>query len=186
MEKQYLPELINGERISLKKHEVHLAEKMFNYVVEDRERLSRFLPWPSLIKSVEDEIEFINQSNEEWANQSAAQYGIYRNSDDEYMGNVAAFSLDWDNCSCEIGYWILGTFEGKGYMSDAVRLIEKIFFGIGFNRIVIRFDPDNERSGSIPKRLNYKFEGTLREAIVVDGEHRNLEVYSKLKKEFVE
>jgi len=26
----------------------------------------------------------------------------------------------------------------------------------------------------------------LREAIVVDGEHRNLEVYSKLKKEFVE
>lgn len=184
MEKQYLPELITCERIALKKHEVYLAEKMYQYVVEDRERLSRFLPWPPFIKSVEDEVDFINRCNESWNNQSAAHYGIYRDSDNEYMGNISVFSLNWANHHCEIGYWILGEFEGKGYMSDAVRLLEKIIFEMGFNRIVIRFDPKNERSGSIPKRLGYHFEGTLREVIIVDGEYRNLEVYSKLKSEF--
>ncbi len=184
MGKQYLSELIKGERISLKKHEIELADKMYQYVVEDRERLSVFLPWPNLIKSVDDEINFINRCNKSWDEQVSSHYGIYRNSDDEYMGNISSFSFNWTSGSCEIGYWILGKFEGKGYMSDAVKLIEKTLYGMGFNRVVIRFDPNNKRLGSIPKRLGYKLEGTLRDAIYVDGQHQNLKVYSKLKREY--
>lgn len=184
MEKKYLPEQLTSERIHLKKHETHLAEKMFQYVLEDKERLSQFLPWPKFINSIQDEINFINRCNESWIDKSGAHYGIYRNSDTEYMGNISSFSFNWENASCEIVYWILGKFEKNGYMSEAVKLIEKTLFETGFNRIVIRFDPQNFRSGSIPKRLGYSFEGILREAVVVDNTFRNLEVYSKLKCEF--
>jgi RimJ/RimL family protein N-acetyltransferase len=181
MDKQYLPELIVCERISLKRHNLSLAQKMFEYVTEDNERLARFLPWANFINKVEDEIDFINKCNESWDKQEGAQYGIFRNEDNEYMGNVGSFSFSWANESCEIGYWILGKFEGLGYMSEAVVALEKVLFQVGFNRIVIRFDPLNNKSGSIPKRLGYSHEGTLREAIKVGERFGNLEVYSKVR-----
>ncbi len=158
MEKQYLPELISGDRVSLKKHAVELAEKMYQYVIEDRERLARFLPWPNFIKSVNDEIDFIKKCTDSWDKQEAAHFGIFRNSDDEYMGNILSFRLNWLHHGREIGYWILGKFERNGYMSDAVTILENILFEMGFNRIVIRCDPLNKRSNSIPRKLNYFYE----------------------------
>jgi len=181
MEKRYLPELITSSRIKLKKHTVDLAQKMFDYVEEDKERLSRFLPWPPFIKTVQDEIDFIKGRLESWEQHQSSDYGIYRLEDDEYMGNIGSFSYNWENESCEIGYWILGKFEGKGYMSEAVSALEQALFEAGFNRIVIRFDPENNKSGSIPRRLGYLHDGVLREAIKVNGSFHNLEVYSKLK-----
>ena len=139
MEKQYLLELISGKRISLRKHTVELADKMYQYVVEDRERLARFLPWPKFINSVDDEIDFINKCSQSWDNQTSVHYGIYRNSDDEYMGNISSFDFDWSNHTCEIGYWILGKFEGQGYMSEAVTLLELAIVGAGNGRTAERW-----------------------------------------------
>ena len=181
MDKFFLPESILAKRISLKRHNPSLAQKMFEYVLEDKERLSRFLPWPKFINKVEDEVDFINKCNDSWDKQESAHFGIFRNEDNEYLGNITSFSFNWASDSCEIGYWILGKFEGSGYMTEAVVLLEDTLFKLGFNRIVIRFDPLNDKSGAIPRRLNYSYEGTLREAIKVDESFRNLEVYSKIK-----
>ncbi len=184
MDKKFLPESIIAKRISLKKHNPSLAQKMFEYVLEDKERLSKFLPWLKFINKAEDEIDFINRCNDSWDKQESAHFGIFRNEDNEYLGNISSFSFNWASESCEIGYWILGKFEGSGYMSEAVVLLEDTLFKLGFNRIVIRFDPINNKSGAIPRRLNYSYEGTLREAIKVDEGFRNLEVYSKIKSDF--
>jgi RimJ/RimL family protein N-acetyltransferase len=184
MEKQYLTELIEGERVTLKRHSIDLAQKMYQYITDDKERLARFLPWPNNINSLEDETSFIRNCNESWDNYQGVHYGIFRNSDNEYMGNISAFSFIWSKCSCEIGYWILGKFEGKGYMSDAVKLLEKKLFATGFNRIIICFDPQNKRSGSIPRRLGYSFEGISREALKIGDTFNNLEVYSKLGSQY--
>jgi ribosomal-protein-serine acetyltransferase len=91
MEKRYLSELVEGDSIVLKKHELALAEKMFEYICQDRERLSRFLPWPPYIKTVADEMKFIEDSLDTWNRNASANYGIFRKSDMEYIGNVSSF-----------------------------------------------------------------------------------------------
>ena len=184
MEKNYLPERIGEERIYLKKPTVELAQQMFDYVDEDRERLGRFLPWPPHIKQVADEIEFIEKSKNDWKDHKGAGFAIFRNEDNEYMGNIGAFNFDWSNESCEIGYWILGKFEGKRYMSDSVKALEKELFGVGFNRIVIMCESENQRSKNIPLKSGYSYEGKLREYHKVNNKYVSFEVYSKLKSEF--
>ena len=183
MEKKYLRESLEGEKIILKKHEVSLAQKMFEYVCKDKERLSKFLPWPQDIKSIDDEKKFIEDSNEAWVRYASAGYGIFRKKDNEYLGNIGAFNFDWNNESCEIGYWILGDFEGKGYMREAVQALEDELFLIGFNRIVIMCDKENQRSKTIPKSLGYTFEGRLRDLKKDNEKYVTLEIHSKLKKE---
>lgn len=184
MDKKYLQAELIGDKIHLKKHDPKLAQQMFEYICEDRIRLSRFLPWPPYIKTVEDEIEFIRKSSDTWDKNEDAQFGIYRNSDREYLGNIGAFNFDWCNESCEIGYWILGKFEGRGYVRDSVKLLEKELFRIGFNRIAIMCEAENSRSKAIPISLAYSFEGKLREYKKTNDKFVSLEVYSKLKSKY--
>lgn len=184
MDTRYFPAEIISERIHLTKLDEYLAPQMFNYICEDRERLSRFLPWPQFIKTVEDEIEFIRKSADAWEKHESANFGIFRNEDKEYMGNIGIFNLDLTNENCEIGYWILGKFEGKRYIRDSVRILEREIFAIGFNRIVIMCDDGNNRSKMIPKSLGYSFEGVLREYKKENDKYVNREVYSKLKREY--
>lgn len=182
MDKQYLPELIESSRISLKKQEMENASLMFQYVDRDRERLQRFLPWTDYVKTVKDEEEFIEKCLKEWDDHEAAAYALFKG--DDYMGNITAFDMDWEHESCEIGYWILGEYEGKGFMSEAVSLLESVLFEAGFHRIIIRCDPQNNRSKNIPKKLGYKYEGTLRDCHKEKLGYKSLEVYSRLSSDW--
>lgn len=143
--------MLEGDRIYIKKHSVDLAEVMFNYVEEDRERLSQFLPWVNFVKSVEDEKEFILTTHKQWAEGTVFGYGIYLN-DNTYIGNFGVHSIKWNHNSAGFGYWILGRYEGKGYMSEAVQLLEKHLFEVGFHRVQIRWSDLNQRSEGVPKR----------------------------------
>jgi len=182
MEKLYLPEIITGERIVLKKHSLELAKTMFEYVDKDRERLREFLPWVDATKSVQDEEGYIKMTHEKWNDYSLFDYGIFVKDSDTYTGNIGVHSLKWDHNCCELGYWILGDFEGKGYISDGVKILDKGLINSGFNRIQIRCDASNEKSGNVPKRNEYQFEGTLRQDFIDhNGKYRDTQVYAKLK-----
>jgi len=97
------------------------------------------------------------------------------------MGNAGVHSISWENHRCELGYWILGSFEGQGYMAEAVATIEATCFKRGFNRIEIRCSSLNERSASVPKRLGYKLDGVLREEKVEAGRYRDTLVFAKIR-----
>lgn len=179
-----LSEEIEGKRIIIKKHEVKSAQQIFDEVNCDRERLGLFLPWVDVIKTVEDEICYIKKCNVEWSDCKGFDYGIFLKEGNYYLGNIGVHSISWENDLAEIGYWITGRNKGKGFVSEAVSILEKELFKVGFNRVQIRCDSRNERSGSVPKRCGYIHEGTLRENIRDRGLLRNTEVYSKLKSEY--
>lgn len=185
MVKKYLLEQIIGTNIHLEKLNETMSQMMFNYICEDRDRLSRFLPWPQYIKTIEDEIKFIRTSSDSWKNFTDANFGIFKNTDNVYMGNISAFNLDWNNESCEIGYWIFSRFEGMGYIRESLSILEKEIYRIGFNRIVIMCDENNTRSKKIADSMRYSFEGVLRDHKKENGRYSNSKVYSKLKREFL-
>lgn len=176
--------IINSERVVLKKHTLKQAPLMFDYVKKDQKRLQRFLPWPKHIKTVKDEVNFIKTTHKWWKEKTHFDFGIFRKSDQMYMGNIGIHSISWNNHRCEIGYWILGDFEGQGYMSEAVRALEGAMFRMGFHRIEIRCSTLNKRSANVPRACGYTHEGTLREDGIDMGKFRNTMVFGKLKKEW--
>ena len=100
-------------------------------------------------------------------------------------GTLGIIDVDTDVGSGEIGYWLSSDVEGNGIMTRACRaLISYVFSELQFNRIVIRFEPGNTRSGAIPKRLGFTKEGTLRECGRRRGDFVDLEVWSVLNREW--
>lgn len=174
-----LAELLAGPRIVLKRHSLERAPEMFAAIHKDRERLRRFLPWVNFTQSESDSFRYIESTIRKWNDHTGFDYGIFL--DDTYLGNVGVHTLSWPNEWCEIGYWILGTYEGKGYVSEAVQLLEKELFERGFHRIEIRCSHLNARSAEVPKRLGYHLDGTLRDDGVENGKRRSTLVFSKLR-----
>lgn len=175
---------IESERIVLRKHDLKLAKDMFAYVEKDRNRLRKFLPWVDYVKTVEDEKKFIKRTHKGWKENTLFDFGIFRKSDMKYMGNIGVHSIRWDRYLCEFGYWILGDFEGQGYMSEAVKTLESEMFKLGFNRVQIRCNNVNKRSANVPRACGYTHEGTIRQDAVELGKFRDTMVFGKLKTEW--
>ncbi|MGZ3794587.1 MAG: GNAT family N-acetyltransferase [Bdellovibrio sp.] len=185
MEKTSLAPKLEGSRVILKKHDETLASTMFSYVEKDRKRLGQFLPWVSFTKTVEDELNYIKHTHKCWDDGTLFDYGLFRKSDGMYLGNIGIHSIEWDFDRCEIGYWLLGDFEGQGYMSEALRILEAHAFGQGFHRIEVRCSSINQRSSNIPIACGYIFEGMLKENSVEQAKYRDTFIFSKLSQHYM-
>jgi ribosomal-protein-serine acetyltransferase len=180
MKKQHFPEILIGKRITLKKHQQNLASVMFHYVDQDRQRLRTFLPWVDETTTIKDEINYIQMTQEKWERFELYDYGIFQTEADLYMGNIGVHTISWAHECCEIGYWILGDYEGKGFISEAVKLLQEESFSQGFHRVEIRCSSLNKKSSAVPRRLGFCFEATLKENMIERGKYRDTMIFSLL------
>jgi ribosomal-protein-serine acetyltransferase len=178
---------LKGDRLILKrtKPTLNTAENMFKVINKNRKHLRPWFPWEKLTLKIEDSLKYLFDKEEETKTSKKVEYGIYINK--EYIGNIGIFDIDEKKKSAEIGYWLSSLFTRKGYMSEAVKIIEKEFFEkFKLNRIQIKCDEKNKPSSGVALKCGYKFEGKHREDSF--NEHfnnfRNTLIYSKLKSEY--
>lgn len=185
MEKKQFPPLLSGQRFQLRRHDVGnvkaLASTIFSLVERDRERLGKFLPWVDLTKTWEDEVRYIEMAHQHWEEFKLFDYGIYRQPDDCFAGNIGIHSINWTDNHCEIGYWLAAEFEGQGYISEAVGMLEREAFTLGFQRVEIRCSARNERSANVPIRCGYTLEGTLRQIQFMHGVYYDTLVFARVR-----
>lgn len=181
MQKTVPQEILTGTRFELRRHQAEAAPLIFAAVCADRERLRLFLPWVDGTRKLEDTEEYLRLSAVQWEESRTFDYGIYAGA--AYLGNIGVHTISWEDDRAEIGYWLTGEAEGKGYATEAVGLLEKELFRLGFHRVEIRCNARNARSAAVPKRCGFTLEGTLREDVWENGARRDTMVWSKLAAE---
>jgi [ribosomal protein S5]-alanine N-acetyltransferase len=73
--------------------------------------------------------------------------------------------------NCYLGYSIAEIEQGKGYMSEALRVaIAYVFEELHLHRISANYMPHNQRSGRLLKRLGFTVEGYARDYLLINGE----------------
>ena len=66
----------------------------------------------------------------------------------------------------EIGYWIHKDWINQGLATEAAAALTKVAFEIdGVDHVEIHCDPANIRSASVPKKLRFVHEATLRRRV---------------------
>jgi RimJ/RimL family protein N-acetyltransferase len=176
-----LPSVLKGPRITLEKHNSALAPEMFKTIDANREHL-KFMPWIQFTQTVEDSKKWIDATFSEWDNLALFDYGIYF--EGRYIGSAGVHSINWEFKNCELGYWISKEFEGRGFMSEVVKILESACFKQGFHRVEIRCAGFNDASARVALKNDYKLEGELREDSLINGEYRSTKVFGKLRREW--
>jgi RimJ/RimL family protein N-acetyltransferase len=84
--------------------------------------------------------------------------------------------------AAKLGYAIRADEWGKGYATDACRIIVEFgFTTLGLHRITAAIGPENTASITVVKRLGFEYEGQLRDHVFTNGAWRDSKLYSILK-----
>ena len=184
MESQYLPETLEGERIVLKKPTMVQAELHHKAINENKDFLKRFMMWADKHDDIAETKKYLAKQILAWENKECFDYTIWDKETNQILGGAGTVSLEWSNKNCELGYWLTEEAQGKGYMSESVRLLENELFKARFNRVGICARKINDRSQAVPKRNGYTYEGTVRNNVIENGEVRSTVIHSKLREEW--
>jgi RimJ/RimL family protein N-acetyltransferase len=156
-------------------------------VRESIDNLRPWMPWAQEVPAVEDSEEWCRLAYARWIARTDLPLQLWLKDESTLVGGSGLHNINWKLRSFEIGYWCRASFEGKGYIAEAVRGITRwCFQTLEARRVQIRCDAKNTRSRRVAERCGYQLEGELRhDSLSVDGEEaRNTLVFSMLRDEF--
>lgn len=175
------PKVIKGDDFDLVKVEptFDVARHLFETLDSQREYMAQWLEWVDASISPEAMYPHLLKSSE------TKNSNYYIVLDGTVIGSISFVSFSERHKTAEIGYWLSKDYNGRGIMTQAVKLFEKFAFEtLDLNRVEIKVDVENLKSCAVPERAGYVKEGVLRGAYVLRGEARDIVVYSKLKSEW--
>ena len=130
------------------------------------------------ILTIEAEKEFLSKKTDDCYN-----FSIINKSNDMLLGNISLMKVDFVDRTAELGIFI-GEEDnlGKGYGSDAIRLILEYGFNqLNLNNIMLRVYSFNELAINAYKKCGFKIFGTLKEAHYFEGKYCD-EIYMNILK----
>lgn len=155
------------------------AETLFHTVEVNRLYLRQWLPWIDYTQTIEDELAFIRSVELQYQENQSMSCSIWYQG--QLAGSIAYHPFDWANRKVEIGYWLAEQFQGYGLMTKACRaLIGYAFNELQLEKVEIRCATGNTRSCSIPQRLGFVHEGTIRQAEWLYDHYVDLHLYGLL------
>jgi len=178
-----LPHEILTPRLILRKPRI--GDELFinPAIVESFSEISKWLPWAKTLQTEEESKLFIRQKIVAWEARTDLYFPVIRKHDEQFLGAVGLFRIDWKIRNFEIGYWLRSSAEGHGYMTETVIAITRfVFEALEGNRLELRCDSQNTRSAAVATRLGFELEGKLRrDSLTPDlKQRRDTLVYSRL------
>jgi ribosomal-protein-serine acetyltransferase len=171
------------DEVDLRILERRHTEELFELTDSNRAFLREWLMWTDDVRTLTDMRTYIQEGLRQFAENDGFQAGIWFKGD--LCGVIGHHSIDWNNRSTELGYWLGRSYTGRGIMTRAVRASVNYAFDIyRLHRVVIRCAAGNIKSRAIPERLGFTQDGIMREELFLHDQYVNHVVYSMLADEW--
>ena len=113
------------------------------------------------------------------------RWGLERREDRQLIGTCGLFRWNKSWRNCVIGYEILRSCHGQGYMREALTTVLDYGFNMmHLHRIQAETHPDNLASIGIATHLGFRFEGVHRDQAFWGSRFHDLNCYSLLEREW--
>ncbi|TYS28172.1 GNAT family N-acetyltransferase [Bacillus pumilus] len=162
-----------GQYINVRTLTENDAQSLLTLELENRTYFQQFTP---LVKddffTLSRQIERIQRSEQRSAQDEAYMHGIFLNETDTLIGTISLSSVERGPIEgALLGYVLDEKHGGKGYMTEAIRLIiEYAFDELHLHRIEAGVKPDNIGSIRVLEKTGFENEGLNRKKVKVNGE----------------
>ncbi|KOS67761.1 GNAT family acetyltransferase [Lysinibacillus contaminans] len=170
---------LNTQRLHLRRMEVSDSHSLFK-IWSDPD-VTKFMNISSFTheaqaKEMIELLEDLAQASE------AIRFSMIERKSNEIIGTCGFNSIDFENAKAEIGYDIAKAYWGMGYAPEGISaLLNYAFETLKLNRIEAKVEPANVNSIKVLQKLNFTFEGTLRQYEKSRGNFIDINMYSLLK-----
>jgi RimJ/RimL family protein N-acetyltransferase len=179
-------EELRGEQVVVRPYRERDAQALYDAVSESRDHLRPWMPFADAHQTVEESRDLIIRWMAQWLLRENLMVGLWDRVTGRYLGSSGLKPRNWEIGYFEIGYWLRATATGRGYITEAVKLLtEFAFTKLKANRVEIHCDEQNERSAAVARRLGFVQAGRLRNDMsVTTGQLRTTLFFSLIRKDW--
>ena len=158
------------------------AEATFKLIDANRNYLKEWLPWVDNMQTIDNFKNYISNTKKQSAAGTDYGYVIFFNNN--ITGRIGIHYIDCQNKMASLDYWLGENFAGNRIVTKSCKaIINYAFTVLNLNRIEIKCATKNYKSKAIAERLNFKQEGILKKAELVNGKFIDLYLFAMLKSE---
>lgn len=165
-------QLLSDGRLTLRHPEESDADAVVTAVLASINELSPWMPWATPAYDASTAKLWIS-----------GQLGdVHRfvmvDEDSEIIGSCGLNRLDENGCA-NLGYWVRSDRAGKGIATAATRLLHDFGLGgAGLHRLEVIMSVRNEASHRVAEKAGAHYEGIMRGALLLSGEHHDAHLWS--------
>jgi RimJ/RimL family protein N-acetyltransferase len=155
---------IETERLVVRCYQPLDTQLLADSVMESVEHLKPWMPWAhNEPRPYEDRLEGVKRFRGMFDLHENYVYGIFNPAETKLLGGTGLHPRLGEN-ELEIGYWINKDYINQGLVTESTAALIKVAFEIiHVHRIEIHCDPGNLASATVPRKLGFIHEGTLRQ-----------------------
>ncbi len=174
--------MIEGKRVKLR-----------GFELDDLDEVHRAMNNPNMTRYLRVMKPFSKEDEEEWIKNTWKRrkegthyaFAIEDKEKGELIGSISLMNVEQENKRAELGIWIKEEYWGKGYGTEAEKLMTKYGFEeLNLNSIHARAYSFNERSQRAIKSIGFKENGKQRAALYRHGDYHDAYYYDMLKEEW--
>ena len=174
--------ILSTKRLILRKLSHEDQNDIFEYA--SIPEVSNYLPWEPH-KSIADTLEFLKLVEQEFNDLKFIVFGIELKTEKKLIGTIALRNWDKPDRCIDVGYAISKKYWNKGLTTEAVKAVIKFGFEkLNANRIEAHCDENNTASYRVMEKAGMKYEGTLRQKVLIKNKFMNMKFYSILREEY--
>ena len=172
---------LETERLVLRRLCLDDAQDMFDYASDPE--VARYVPW-DYHTSIEDSIDYLRSVEEKYESGETLDWGIVYKQNSRLIGSCGYPVWNKRNHWAEVGYVVSREYWNKGIVSEALKEIVTFGFeNMDLNLIYASCMVENLASERVMLKMGMKFEGILRERLLVEGAYHDVKIYSLLREE---
>jgi [ribosomal protein S5]-alanine N-acetyltransferase len=170
-------------------HTLHTARLLLRpFTSADLHHVFQGLSHPDVIRyygvsfnSLEDTQEQMKWFNELERNGTGRWWAICAADGSSFYGACGLNNLSAEHKKAEIGFWLLPEHWNKGIMTEALpAVIHYGFSTLGLHRIEALVESGNKSSVNVLEKMNFLYEGTMRDCEIKNGKFISLEIYARI------
>ena len=144
----------------------------------------QFIPRP-ILKTKEEALTHFKMIEDKIENNQSINWAITLKGQPKLIGIIGHYRIQPENHRCEIGYMILPQYNGKGIVTEAIKVVlEYGFEDLQMHSIEAVIDPENLASERVLQKNGFVKEAHILENELWNGKFCDSVIYSILKRNF--
>jgi RimJ/RimL family protein N-acetyltransferase len=175
-----LPDAIETERLVLRSPMPGDGPALNEAILDTWDALHHWMPWARERPTVKQTEQTARQFRANFITRTDLPMIMFLRDGTTVVGSTGLHRMDWTVPRFEIGYWVKRTYEGQGYVSEAVRALARFALRtLAAERVEIHCSHRNVRSQKVAERCGFVLEGRLRNhGREPTGDLRDMMIYS--------
>ncbi|MFC4761655.1 GNAT family N-acetyltransferase [Dyella koreensis] len=154
------------------------ADALFEAASESVESVGRWLPWCHAGYAREESEAWVAHAQAGWQQGELFAFALFDTESHAVVGGMGLNQFDRQHRSANLGYWVRGTRQGKGFAARAVPIVARFGFEtLGLVRVEIVCAEQNLASRRCAEKAGAVYEGVARHRLVIGDTPVDAAVY---------